>query len=124
MATTHKTKSSGTTMESLNYQQMLEEVETIVRTVSSGSLDLDDVVTNVERGYKLITQMRERLDATKAKVEKLRHDFEAAKEGDANASAAKPGPSKTSKTSKAAKASEDKHEEMENEDDDDDDAPF
>lgn len=62
--------------ESQSYQQMLEEVEGIVRSVSGGPLDLDEVVTRVERGYKLIKQMRTRLDTTKAKVEKLRTEFE------------------------------------------------
>ena len=62
--------------ESASYQQMLEEVEGIVRSVSGGPLDLDEVVTRVEKGYKLIKQMRTRLDTTKAKIEKLRTEFE------------------------------------------------
>lgn len=62
--------------ESASYQSMLEEVESIVRHVSSGPLDLDDVVSKVEQGYKLIRTMRSRLDATKAKVETLRSEFE------------------------------------------------
>lgn len=62
--------------ESASYQNMLEEVEGIVRSVSGGPLDLDEVVTRVETGYKLIKQMRTRLDATKAKIEKLRTEFE------------------------------------------------
>lgn len=62
--------------ESQSYQQMLEEVDGIVRSVSGGPLDLDEVVSRVERGYKLIKQMRERLDNTKSKVERLRTEFE------------------------------------------------
>jgi len=62
--------------ESMTYQTMLEEVEQIVRSVSSANLDLDEVVAKVERGYKLIRDMRTRLDTTKAKVETLRTEFE------------------------------------------------
>ena len=69
-----KTKSSA--KESQTYQTMLTELDDIVRQVGQGQLDLDDIVGKIEHGYKLIATMRERLDATKAKVEKLRVDFE------------------------------------------------
>jgi len=62
--------------ESRAYQSMLGELDEIVRAVGQGQLDLDDVVGKIEHGYKLIATMRERLDATKARVEKLRVDFE------------------------------------------------
>jgi len=63
-------------IESRAYQSMLGELDEIVRAVGQGQLDLDDVVGKIEHGYKLIATMRERLDATKARVEKLRVDFE------------------------------------------------
>lgn len=63
-------------LESRAYQSMLGELDEIVRAVGQGQLDLDDVVGKIEHGYKLIATMRERLDATKARVEKLRVDFE------------------------------------------------
>jgi exodeoxyribonuclease VII small subunit len=68
--------SEGSQKESLTYQTMLDEVEGIVRQVSAGSLDLDDVVGKVERGYKLIQEMRGRLDATKSRIDFLRTEFE------------------------------------------------
>lgn len=71
-----KEKNSEPEKESQSYQQMLEEVDGIVRSVSGGPLDLDEVVSRVERGYKLIKQMRERLDNTKSRVERLRTEFE------------------------------------------------
>jgi exodeoxyribonuclease VII small subunit len=61
--------------ESENYQTMLREVEGIVSTMSAPGLDLDDMVKNVERGYTLIKSMRERLDATKEKIENLRAEY-------------------------------------------------
>lgn len=62
--------------ESQTYQTMLTELDDIVRQVGQGQLDLDEIVSKIEHGYKLISTMRERLDTTKAKVEKLRVDFE------------------------------------------------
>ena len=62
--------------ESQKYQSMLGDVEGIVQKLSSQQLDLDDMVSEIERGYALIKKMRERLDQTKMTVEKLRVQFE------------------------------------------------
>lgn len=70
-----KNKQSSKT-ESKTYQTMLNELDEIVREVSHGKMDLDEVVTKIEHGYQLIATMRQRLDQTRAKVEKLRVDFE------------------------------------------------
>jgi exodeoxyribonuclease VII small subunit len=70
--------SAGTDHDaSQKYQTMLEEVETIVRSVAGGQLDLDQVVQEVERGYTLINTMRHRLSETKVRIETLRQEFEA-----------------------------------------------
>ncbi len=61
--------------ESLTYQKMLEEVETIVRDVASPQLDLDDMVQKVERGYALIQTMRQRLDQTKERIDELHQKY-------------------------------------------------
>jgi exodeoxyribonuclease VII small subunit len=89
--------------ESATYQQMLGELDDLVRQVSQGSMDLDDIVGRIEHGYKLIATMRERLDVTKARVEKLRVDFES--------------PQPSSKSASTNTSAQDG-------DDDDDDAPF
>jgi len=62
--------------ESLNYQKMLEEVEGIVRSITSPDLDLDRMVNQVERGYELIRMMRLRLDETKTKIDQLHQRYE------------------------------------------------
>ncbi len=93
-----KAKSAG--KESQTYQAMLTELDEIVRNVGQGQLDLDEIVSKIEHGYKLISTMRERLDTTKARVEKLRVSFEKVDEAPAE------------------KAGNDAS------DDDDDDAPF
>lgn len=69
-------KTKSTAKESITYQAMLGELDDIVRQVGQGQLELDDIVTKIEQGYKLIATMRERLDATKSRVEKLCVDFE------------------------------------------------
>jgi exodeoxyribonuclease VII small subunit len=62
--------------ESANYQKMLEEVEGIVKSITSPDLDLDRMVNQVERGYELIRQMRLRLDETKTKIDQLHQRYE------------------------------------------------
>lgn len=71
-----KKESKADKSESVTYQQMLDEVETLVRDVASSELDLDAMVGKVERGYGLIKSMRERLDSTKLKIDQLRTEFE------------------------------------------------
>lgn len=62
--------------ETANYQAMLAELETIMREVNQPDIDLDLLVTKVERGYDLILGMRERLQQTKSKVAELHKKFE------------------------------------------------
>ena len=69
-------KKGTTEKESTTYQVMLTEVEGIIREVSDEKVDLDQLVTKIEKGYTLIKQMRGRLDETKKKLEQLRQDFE------------------------------------------------
>jgi len=60
------------TSDSQNYQKMLKEAKAIVQDIGSGKMDLDQMVSKIERGYILIKDMRHRLDETKLKIEKLR----------------------------------------------------
>ncbi|MCX6107686.1 MAG: exodeoxyribonuclease VII small subunit [Proteobacteria bacterium] len=71
-----KVKKNKATTESATYKGMLSEVENLVKEVGQPDLDLDDMVTKIERGYNLIKAMRTRLETTKQKVEQLRLDFE------------------------------------------------
>lgn len=63
--------------ESQTYQNMLEEVEKLLGELGSQNVDLDAMVKKVERGYDLISSMRDRLDDVKGKIEKLHSDYEA-----------------------------------------------
>ena len=60
--------------ESQSYQAMLVEVEALVQEISSGKLDLDNMVAKVEKGYGIIKNMRSRLEDVKGKIEKLHAD--------------------------------------------------
>ena len=71
-----KAKKTEATSESATYKGMLSEVENLVKEVGQPDIDLDDMVTKIERGYNLIKAMRTRLETTKQKVEQLRLDFE------------------------------------------------
>ena len=55
---------------------MLEEVESIIKQVSLPDMDLDHMVTKVEKGYSLIQSMRERLNETKEKIDQLHQRFD------------------------------------------------
>lgn len=57
--------------ESKTYQAMLMEVESIVDQISGQEIDLDSLVGKVEQAHGLISSMRERLEATKEKIEEL-----------------------------------------------------
>lgn len=61
--------------ESQTYQAMLQEVETLVSQISEPSMDLDNLVSKVERGYSLIQAMKDRLDQTKAKIDDLHSQY-------------------------------------------------
>lgn len=60
--------------ESQTYQSMLSDVELIVQEISSGKLDLDDLLSKVEKGYGIIKTMRTRLEEVKGKIETLHAD--------------------------------------------------
>ncbi len=68
--------------ESATYRQMLVEVEGICREIAAPDLDLDHMISKVERGYQLIQSMRTRLDATREKIDQLRVEMEAAEKPD------------------------------------------
>lgn len=70
------TKKPQDPLESKAYQEMLNEVETIVRDVSGSQIDLDQMVGKVERGYHLIQAMQDRLAQTKSRIEELSSKFD------------------------------------------------
>ena len=62
--------------ESQTYQNMLNEVELLVRDIAAPDLDLDAMVQKVERGYELIRTMKLRLEETKARIDQLHQRYD------------------------------------------------
>ncbi len=66
--------------ESQSYQNMLVEVETLVRDIAAPDLDLDAMVQKVERGYELIRTMKLRLEETKTRIDQLHQRYDESQE--------------------------------------------
>lgn len=66
--------------ESKRYGDMLRDVEAIVNKVSDEQTDLDEMIAQVESGYKLITQMKSRLAEAKGKIEALEAGYKESNE--------------------------------------------
>lgn len=57
--------------EELSFETALNELETIVRKLESGSGDLDKAIADYEKGAELIKICENKLNAAKLKVEKI-----------------------------------------------------
>lgn len=53
------------------YKDLLKEVKQIVEDLSSENIDVDEMVDKVEKGFAMITTMKDRLNQTKDKIEDL-----------------------------------------------------
>ena len=62
--------------ESQTYQSMINQVEGIIENISSADCDLDTMVDKVEKGYLIIKKLKDRLNTTREKIEKLQLDYE------------------------------------------------
>jgi len=54
-----------------SFEQALDELETMVETMESGQLPLEDLIANYERGAKLITHCETVLDDARKRLELL-----------------------------------------------------
>ena len=62
------------------YQKMYSEVEGIIQKMEGGSVGLDEMVSEVEKGQKLIRKMLNRLQESKLTIESLKKDLVSAGE--------------------------------------------
>lgn len=58
-------------MEKINYEQAIEELETIVSKMESGELDLDTLTEKLKRAQKLIKLCKDRLTKTDEEIKKI-----------------------------------------------------
>jgi exodeoxyribonuclease VII small subunit len=61
----------STDIEKLSFEDALEELEGIVRTLESGKGKLDDAISAYERGARLKAHCEKKLKEAQAKVEKI-----------------------------------------------------
>jgi exodeoxyribonuclease VII small subunit len=69
-----KTKTSIPPVNELSYEQALAELETIVASLESGKLQLDETMSLYERGQALIRHCMELLDKAELRVKQLSGD--------------------------------------------------
>ena len=69
-----KTKVEQITVEDLNYEQALAELESTVTALESNQLTLDETMALFERGQKLTRHCIELLDKAELRVKKLSGD--------------------------------------------------
>lgn len=62
--------------EDLTFAQALNELETIVASLESGSLELEDSLARYERGVVLLRALQERLGEAQGKVKVLLGELE------------------------------------------------
>lgn len=58
-------------MEKINYEQAIEELETIVSKMESGELNLDALTEKLKRAQKLIKLCKDRLTKTDEEIKKI-----------------------------------------------------
>lgn len=58
-------------IESLSFEDALQELETIVRRLETGEAALEDSISSYERGISLKTHCEKKLHNAKAKIEKI-----------------------------------------------------
>ena len=58
-------------MEKINYEQAIEELETIVSKMESGELNLDAIIEKLKRAQKLIKLCKDRLTKTDEEIKKI-----------------------------------------------------
>lgn len=58
-------------MEKINFEQAIEELETIVSKMESGELNLDAITEKLKRAQKLIKLCKDRLTKTDEEIKKI-----------------------------------------------------
>lgn len=59
------------TKSNLDYKKLNQELETILESLQSGSLTIDEAIKKYERGQKLITQLQQYLDNAENVIKKV-----------------------------------------------------
>lgn len=65
-----------TPTEELSFKEAQEELEGIVRSLESGTLELEESLTLYERGVALLKSLKSRLEAAEQKIDVLMGELE------------------------------------------------
>jgi exodeoxyribonuclease VII small subunit len=63
------------TKESKSYEQMTTTVENIIEEISKDDVSLDNLLTKVEQGYKILKKMDKRLNEVHMKLEDIQKEY-------------------------------------------------
>lgn len=63
-------------VDDLSFKQAQDELETIVRSLESGTLELEESLVLYERGVALLRSLKGRLEAAEQKIEVLMGELE------------------------------------------------
>ncbi|MDR2035373.1 MAG: exodeoxyribonuclease VII small subunit [Coriobacteriales bacterium] len=63
-------------IEELSFKEAQDELEQIVRTLESGTLELEESLTLYERGVALLRSLKTRLETAEQKIEVLMGELE------------------------------------------------
>ncbi|MBS5449593.1 MAG: exodeoxyribonuclease VII small subunit [Coriobacteriia bacterium] len=69
-------KASAPTPADLTYQQASAELETIIRSLESNQLELEESLDQYQRGVELLAELRTRLATAEQRVEALMGEIE------------------------------------------------
>jgi exodeoxyribonuclease VII small subunit len=67
---------SDTKTKEPSFEEAMESLESIVASLETGQLPLEDMVTAYERGVKMLRACRERLESARQRVELITADLE------------------------------------------------
>jgi len=74
---------AGSKDQSPGFEDAMDEVESIIEAIESGSLGLDESIDAYERGVKLLGRCRQTLSAAEQRVEDLTAAVRALEQGEA-----------------------------------------
>ena len=68
-----KPNKTGPSVDSMNFEAALKELEDIVAKLEQGEVDLEDSITLYERGQALKAHCEKKLQAAESRLEKIVH---------------------------------------------------
>lgn len=74
--------SSPKPADEINFEQAIQQLEDIVSIMENSDLKLDSLVENYQKGLKLLSQCRKKLDSAELKIKKASTETISGKQND------------------------------------------